>query len=79
MDFEVTPEQAMIRDLCRDFAKREIAPYADEWFEAEHFPTDVFKELARLDLMGLLIPEEYGGSDAGTMGYGHGDRRIGKN
>ncbi len=78
MDFEVTPEQAMIRDLCRDFAKREIAPYADEWFEAEHFPTDVFKELARLDLMGLLIPEEYGGSDAGTMGMVMAIEELGK-
>ena len=48
MDFELTQEQLMIRDLCRDFAKKEIAPYADEWSAAEHFPTEVFHKLAEL-------------------------------
>lgn len=68
MDFELTQEQTMIRDLCRDFAKKEIAPYADEWSAEEHFPAEIFHKLAELQLMGLLIPEEYGGSNAGTMG-----------
>ncbi len=67
MDFELTDEQRMIKDLCRDFARKEIAPYADEWFDAEIFPVQVFEKLAELRLMGLLIPEEYGGTNAGTM------------
>lgn len=78
MDFELTAEQGMIRDLCRDFAKKEIAPYADEWFDAEYFPTEVFKKLAELRLMGLLIPEEYGGSDAGTLGMVMAVEELGK-
>ena len=67
MDFELTAEQQMLKDVCRDFARKEIAPYADEWFDAEYFPTEVFKKMADLQLMGLLIPEEYGGTGAGTM------------
>ena len=67
MDFELTPEQHMLKDMCRDFARKEIAPYADEWFDAEYFPVEIFKKMADMQLMGLLIPEEYGGSGAGTM------------
>lgn len=78
MDFELTEEQRMIRDLCRDFAKKEIAPYADEWFDAEYFPTEVFEKLADLRLMGLLIPEEYGGSNAGTLGMVMAVEELGK-
>ena len=78
MNFELTQENMMIRDMCRDFAKKEIAPHADEWFDAEYFPTDVFKKLADLQLMGLLIPEEYGGSNAGTMGMVMAIEELGK-
>jgi len=67
MDFELTTEQLMLKDLCRDFARKEIAPYADEWFDAEHFPVEVYRKMADLNLLGLLIPEEYGGTNAGTM------------
>ena len=78
MDFELSEEQIMIRDLCRDFAKKEIAPYADEWFDAECFPTEVFTKLADLELMGLLIPEEYGGTNAGTMAMVMAIEELGK-
>src|ERR1041384_5743981 len=67
MDFDLTTEQLMLKDLCRDFARKEIAPYADEWFDAEYFPVEVFRKMADLNLMGMLIPEEYGGSRAGMM------------
>jgi alkylation response protein AidB-like acyl-CoA dehydrogenase len=56
MDFETDAEQQMLKDLCRDFARKEIAPYADEWFDAEHFPVEVYRKMADLNLMGLLIP-----------------------
>jgi short/branched chain acyl-CoA dehydrogenase len=78
MDFELTPEQQMLKDLCRDFARREIAPYADEWFDAEHFPVEVYRKMADLNLMGLLIPEEYGGTNAGTMAMVAALEEIGK-
>ena len=67
MDFELTAEHLMLKDLCRDFARKEIAPYADEWFDEEYFPVEVFRKMADLNLMGMLIPEEYGGSGSGTM------------
>lgn len=69
MEFELNEEQRMIRDLCRDFAQREIAPYAEEWYDAGHFPVDVFRKMADLQLMGLLVPEAYGGSNAGTVAF----------
>jgi alkylation response protein AidB-like acyl-CoA dehydrogenase len=78
MDFELTAEQQMLKDVCRDFARKEIAPYADEWFDAEYFPTEVFQKLADLQLMGLLIPEEYGGTGAGTMAMVAALEELGK-
>jgi short-chain 2-methylacyl-CoA dehydrogenase len=78
MDFELTEEQQMLRDLCRDFARREIAPYADEWFDAEYFPVEVFRKMAELKLMGLLVPEEYGGSGAGTVAMVAALEELGK-
>ncbi len=78
MDFELTAEQQMLKDLCRDFARKEIAPYADEWFDAEYFPTEIFHKLADLQLMGLLIPEEYGGTGAGTMAMVAALEELGK-
>src|SRR5262245_57586470 len=78
MDFELTAEQQMLKDLCRDFARKEIAPYADEWFDAEYFPVEVFRKMADLKLMGLLIPEEYGGTNAGTLAMVAALEEIGK-
>lgn len=69
MEFELNEEQSMIRDLCRDFARREIAPHADEWYDAGRFPEEIFRRMAELQLMGLLIPEECGGTNVGTIAY----------
>src|SRR5438270_12888367 len=69
MDFDLNPEQQALKDLCRDFARKEIAPYAGEWWEEEVFPAGVFRTMGELDLMGLLVPEEYGGSNAGMVAY----------
>jgi alkylation response protein AidB-like acyl-CoA dehydrogenase len=52
----------MIRDMVRDFAKREIRPFIMEWDEAQQFPPELFRKLGDLGLMGVLVPEEYGGS-----------------
>ena len=67
MDFTLNEEQQLLKDLCRDFARQEIAPYADEWYDAGRFPTEVFRKMADLQLMGLLIPRVYGGTDVGTV------------
>ena len=50
------------REMVRDFARTEIAPHAREWDDKAHFPRDIFRKLGELGLMGILIPEEWGGA-----------------
>lgn len=69
MDFCLTEEQAMIRDMVREFAEQEIKPKAAYYDESKEFPTDILKALAGLGLMGMSIPQEYGGSNVGTTAY----------
>ena len=69
MDFELTPDQQLIRDTARDFAEREIAPQAAEIDSKGTFPADIIKKMAELGLMGLPIPESYGGSGADYTSY----------
>ena len=69
MNFEVTENQLMIRDMVRDFAEKEIRPNIMTWDEAEEFPLDLFHKLGDLGLMGVLVPTEYGGSGFGYMEY----------
>ncbi len=54
--------QLMIQQMVRDFAEKEIRPKMMEWDEAQTFPVELFKKLGNLGLMGVLVPEEYGGS-----------------
>ena len=69
MDFELTPEQREIQALARDFARQEIEPHAAEWDREHRFPREVFAKLAELGLMGVCIPEEYGGAGADFLSY----------
>lgn len=69
MDFDLTRDQQMIRDVVRDFARTEIVPKAAEIDRNGHFPVDIVKKLAELDLMGLPFPEEYGGAGADYVSY----------
>ena len=62
MDFEFTEQQLMIRDMVRDFAKEHIKPNAEEWDEEEKFPRELFSQLGDLGIMGMNIPEAYGGA-----------------
>ena len=62
VDFEITSEQRLLRDTVRDFARRQIAPFARAWDEAERFPVALVPKLADLGLLGMSVPEEYGGS-----------------
>ena len=65
----LTEEQGMIRDMARDFAARELAPHAAEWDRNGGFPKDMYKRMGALGLMGMLVPEEYGGAEAGHLSY----------
>lgn len=69
MNFDPTEEQIRWRDLARDFARAEIAPRAADLDREQKFPYDIIAEMARLGLMGLTLPEEYGGSGGDFVGY----------
>jgi butyryl-CoA dehydrogenase len=69
MDFDLTDDQKAIQDLCRDFARNEVAPQAQRNDEEERFPYELVKKMAELGLMGLPFPEEYGGAGADTVSY----------
>jgi len=62
MDFQQNENQRMISQMVRDFAKKEITPHVMEWDEAQIFPIKLFKKLGDLGLMGILVPEKFGGS-----------------
>ena len=68
MDFALSEELQMLRDMARDFAAEKIAPFADEWDEKHYFPyEEVMKPMAELGFFGTVIPEEYGGNEMGWM------------
>jgi len=67
--FQITSEQEMVRLMARDFAKRELEPYAGERDEKGVFPEEVIKKMGELGLMGMMIPTEYGGTGAGAVSY----------
>lgn len=61
-NFSMGDNQKMIAQMVKDFAEKNIRPHVMEWDEAQTFPINLFKELGELGLMGVLVPEEYGGS-----------------
>jgi alkylation response protein AidB-like acyl-CoA dehydrogenase len=69
MDFELSSEQREIQTLAREFAAAEIEPHAAEWDREHHFPKELFGKLAELGLMGVCVPEEYGGAGADFLSY----------
>lgn len=69
MDFQLTKEQEMIRKMVREFAVKEVQPIAAELDETERFPEETIPKLARLNLLGLTIPKEYGGVDVDGISY----------
>jgi alkylation response protein AidB-like acyl-CoA dehydrogenase len=69
MNFNLTENQKMIIGMARDFAEKHIRPHVMEWDEAQTFPIETFKKLGELGLMGVLVPEEYGGSGLGYFEY----------
>jgi alkylation response protein AidB-like acyl-CoA dehydrogenase len=69
VDFQLTAEQREIQALARDFASEQIEPHAAEWDREHRFPREVFAQLADLGLMGVCVPDEYGGAGADFMSY----------
>ncbi len=67
--FEVAENQEMIRKMVSDFAEKHIRQNVMEWDESQYFPVEIFKQLGQLGLMGVLVPEEYGGSGFGYQEY----------
>jgi alkylation response protein AidB-like acyl-CoA dehydrogenase len=69
MNFNLTENQTMIIAMVRDFAEKHIRPHVMKWDESQTFPVETFKKLGGLGLMGVLVPEEYGGSGLGYFEY----------
>ncbi|MCJ1679679.1 acyl-CoA dehydrogenase family protein [Streptomyces sp. APSN-46.1] len=83
MNLELSEEQSAVRRLAREFAEREIAPYAAEWDRAESVDRAIVKKLGALGFLGLTVPEEYGGSGGDHLAYvlvteelGRGDSAV---
>lgn len=69
MDFDLSPEQEAIRLTAREFAEREIAPYAAEWDREERFPTEAVEKMKAVGFLGAPLPVEYGGMGVDAVSY----------
>ncbi|MEV6300034.1 acyl-CoA dehydrogenase family protein [Actinoplanes sp. NPDC051861] len=69
MDFELSDEQRMFRDVLRDFVDREIRPVAQEWEDSGRYPTEIVETMRSMGLFGLTVPEEYGGLGADMISF----------
>jgi alkylation response protein AidB-like acyl-CoA dehydrogenase len=69
MDFQTDELTLQIAQTTSDFARRHIKPYVMEWDETQEFPVHVLKEMGKLGLMGVLVPETYGGAGLGYIEY----------
>jgi alkylation response protein AidB-like acyl-CoA dehydrogenase len=69
MDFELTSEQREIQSVAREFARAEIEPFASDWDRAHAFPPELLGKLGELGLLGVCVPEEYGGAGADFLSY----------
>jgi alkylation response protein AidB-like acyl-CoA dehydrogenase len=69
MDFKTSESTSMIGSSVKEFAARRIKPFSMEWDESQEFPRDLFKEMGQLGLMGVLVPEAYGGNGLGYEEY----------
>ena len=69
IDFEQSEGQAMVAQMVRDFGNKFISPNMMKWDESQEFPIEVFHQMGKLGLMGVLVPIEYGGAGLGYMEY----------
>ena len=78
MNFEKNENQHMIAQMVRDFAEREIRPNMNKWDEEEHFPIEVMKKMGELGLLGIFVPENYGGSGFSYFEYATALMELGR-
>jgi len=69
MNFEFTPDQELLRRSVREFAETELRPHTREWDDAQEFPRELLSKLAALGLMGIQLPEEFGGAAMSSVDY----------
>ena len=69
MDFVLSKEHEMLRKMYREFAETEVKPLASEVDETEEFPMETVKKMAKLGMMGIYFPKQYGGAGADTLAY----------
>ena len=69
VDVGISGEQSLLQRSIREFAEREIRPHVREWDDAQHFPSELIPKLAALGLMGIQVPEEYGGAGMSSVDY----------
>jgi len=69
MDFKTNENVTLVSGVARDFAEQYVRPHLMEWDESQHFPIEIFKKAGELGLMGVLVPEQYGGSGMGYFEY----------
>lgn len=69
MNLTQSENQRMVAEMARDFAEKEIRPHVMIWDEAQTFPVELFKKLGELGMMGVLVPQQYGGSGMGYFEY----------
>jgi len=78
MDFEFSPEHVALRETVRSFVEKEVRPHARRWDEEASFPAETVTKLGELGIMGVMVPEEYGGSGMDTISYSIAVEEIGK-
>ena len=69
MDFNLSEQELSVQKLARDFAQNEIAPYIMKYDESQEFPMEIAKKLGDIGFLGIIFPEEYGGSNFSVMEY----------
>jgi len=78
MNFELNETQLMIAQMVRDFAEKEIRPNMKKWDDEEYFPLETIKKMGELGLLGIFIPEEYGGSGFSYFEYATALMELGR-
>ena len=69
MDFSLNEQHEMLRDMARDFAQNEVAPGAAERDATGAYPADVVRKMAELGLLGIAVPEQWGGAGIDNLAY----------
>ena len=69
MNFELSEDQTMLKDLVRDFSKREIAPKIGVYEDEHRFPREIITQLAEIGVLGMTVPPEFGGSRTDSLSF----------